>query len=421
MRRKIFDVSLWVNDPPENSCCSHGMPCASLVLPATPYKLLDALEKIRLGPGDAPHWHIGNYCFASTVIAMSEEQGSIYELNALAQKLSVLDERQTIAYQGLVELDHAKNHRSAPLSLLIDMACGTDSCRVMCEVRNDFELGKYCVKNGLIPNLKELPAELLGVLNYEEIGQQQRKAEGGIFLRKDSITTIGYAVQNSGLADAHKDLDLTLRQPDYTILLEVSGSWSESKRSRKVMPLKLPASQEALDDFLAGLGDADWKETAWEGLDCRVPVLTDRIWNYASEASYCGEAIAFINQMAEKLVYMSPAELQVCKALMEVCKSDIADAGLLIDMLDEFHLTSQADTPDELAEETLSAALSEEQAALLIPHVKLQEYGEDILWQRGGAMTAYGLLERKDGNPVLDQQAAINQWPKTRLSMGGMA
>jgi len=37
------------------------MPCASLVLPATPYKLLDALEKIRLGPGDAPHWHIGNY------------------------------------------------------------------------------------------------------------------------------------------------------------------------------------------------------------------------------------------------------------------------------------------------------------------------------------------------------------------------
>jgi len=61
MRRKIFDVSLWVNDPPENSCCSHGMPCASLVLPATPYKLLDALEKIRLGPGDAPHWHIGNY------------------------------------------------------------------------------------------------------------------------------------------------------------------------------------------------------------------------------------------------------------------------------------------------------------------------------------------------------------------------
>ena len=176
-----------------------------------------------------------------------------------------------------------------------------------------------------------------------------------------------------------------------------------------------------MDDFLAGLGDTDWKETAWEGLDCRVPALTDCIWNYASEASYCGEAIAFINQMAEKLAYMSPAELPVCKALMEVCKGGMTDAGALIDMLDEFHLTSQADTPVELAEETLSAALSEEQAALLLPHVKLQEYGEDILWQRGGAMTAYGLLERKDGNPVLDQHAAINQWPKTCLSMGGMA
>lgn len=51
----IFDVNLWWNDPPEHSIFPEGEPCASLALPAGPYELLDALEKVGLEPGDEPH------------------------------------------------------------------------------------------------------------------------------------------------------------------------------------------------------------------------------------------------------------------------------------------------------------------------------------------------------------------------------
>lgn len=107
--KNIFDVNLRRNNPPEHSIVPEGEPYASLALPAELYALWDALEKVGLDPGDEPHWHISSYHLVNLVI--SEEQGSIYELNALARKLSDLDGRQVLAYRGLMELDVARNRR----------------------------------------------------------------------------------------------------------------------------------------------------------------------------------------------------------------------------------------------------------------------------------------------------------------------
>lgn len=391
--KKIFDVNLWWNDPPEGSIFPEGEPCASLALPAEPYELLDALEKIRLEPGDAPHWHISAYHLVNT--AISEEQGSIYELNALARKLSELDERQVLTYRGLVELDLSRNHRPAPLSLLIDMAYNTGCCHTLPEVRNDRQLGRYCVENGLVPHLEGAAAELLGMLDYEEIGRRQRQSEGGVFVKKDLTEVIGYVAQDGELADAHSGLDLALHQPDYAILLDVAGPGGGT------MPLKLPAGPEVLDGLLAGLGAADWSEPVWDGRDCRIPQLTDKIFDYGSEEGFGGAAIAFLNQLAEQLADMDPEELAACKAHLETygCYG-IADAGPLLDTLGEYRLSSRAGSPVELAEETLSGLLPEDQTELLVPHLNLYEYGQALIRQRNGVLTSYGLLERKGRPPV---------------------
>lgn len=404
--KKIFDVNLWKNDPPEHSIFPEGEPYASLALPAEPYELLDALEKARLGPGDAPHWRISTYYLVNIVI--SEEQGSIYELNALAGQLSELDDRQVLAYQGLMKLDAGRNCRPAPLSLLIDMACGTGCCRALPGVRNDYELGRYCVEGGLLPDLEGLPAELLEMLHYEKIGRKQRQAEGGVFVTKNFTMPLGYVAQDGGFADAHAGMDLAPRQPGYAILLDVAGGRSGHDGRRKTIPLELPASRETLDGLLAGLGVSDWKETVWEGRDCRVPLLTDRIFDYGSDAGFGGAAMAFLNQLAGKLADMGPEELAVCKAYLEAygCYG-IADAGPLLDTLDGYRLASRAGTPVELAEESLSAALSEEQAALLAPYLDIYEYGQALIRHRGGVLTSYGLLERKDAPPVQAQDAAV--------------
>lgn len=396
----IFDVNLWWNDPPEHSIFPEGEPCASLALPAEPYELLDALEKVGLEPGVEPHWHISAYHLVN--LAISEKQGSIYELDALARKLSDLDERQVLAYRGLVDLDIARNRRPAPLSLLIDMAYGTGCYRVLPEARDDRQLGRYCVENGLVPGLEGLPPELLRVLDYEGIGRKRRQAEGGVFVTEDFTRPLGYVAQDGALADAHGGLDLAPRQPDYAILLDVSGPGG------RTMQLELPSGPEALAGRLAGLGVSDWSETMWDGRDCRVPCLTGKIYDYGFEKGFSGAAMAFLNRLAGKLADMGPEDLAACKALLEACGCDgIADAAPLLDMLDGYRLASRAGTPAELAEETLCAILPEEQAALLVPYLDLEGYGQALARHRGGALTSYGLLERKDGPPVRDQDAAV--------------
>ena len=46
--RKVFEVELSSQD---------GF-CAELTLPATPYALLDAVEKLELADGEAPQWEL---------------------------------------------------------------------------------------------------------------------------------------------------------------------------------------------------------------------------------------------------------------------------------------------------------------------------------------------------------------------------
>ena len=50
---RIFSVQLWTGEAPENR--------PLLGLPATPYELLDTLEKVRVKPEAPVHWEIVDY------------------------------------------------------------------------------------------------------------------------------------------------------------------------------------------------------------------------------------------------------------------------------------------------------------------------------------------------------------------------
>jgi len=68
---------------------------AFLNLPATPWELLDVKEKLRLKDGETPRATVEeSYRFDSLERVLDGEH-NLYELNALARKLSGLDEHQT--------------------------------------------------------------------------------------------------------------------------------------------------------------------------------------------------------------------------------------------------------------------------------------------------------------------------------------
>lgn len=298
---KVFDIYLARQDQPDSGAC------AELSLPAAPYEMQDAFDKLRLAESEIPYWEVTEYRQFEELSSVLNDTCGLYDLNVLAQKLSELDERQSTAFAGLLELER-KKEPSIPISRLIDLACGGSCCHVVDEALNDSQLGRFCTENSFLPELDNLPDAVFDLLDFERIGREHRLREGGVFVERSADHPGGYVEQHDELAEVYKTLDLTPKEPDYAILLKVSKGFFNDPGydSGKTVQLKLPALSETLDAALETVEAWDWREAGWSCLDCRVPALAELI----SEA---GEGIDFLNHLARALADMEPKDLTAYK------------------------------------------------------------------------------------------------------------
>ena len=91
MRKPIFYAYATRNGP-------EGSTKVFLTLPATPYEMIDALDELRLNVGDKVNVRIDEYYSFLSVAPLLDAQNDLLELNALAQKLSELDDEQAAAF-----------------------------------------------------------------------------------------------------------------------------------------------------------------------------------------------------------------------------------------------------------------------------------------------------------------------------------
>lgn len=396
--RKVFDVYLAKADQPDSGAC------AELSLPAAPYQMQDAFDKLRLAEGESLYWEITEYRRFEELSSILNDTCELQDLNALAQKLSELDEQQCTAFAGLLAIEQRKN-QPIPISRLIDIAHSTDCCHVVDTALNDSQLGLFCAENGFLPELEGLPDTVFSLLDFERIGREYRLREGGAFVERSTDHPGGYVEQRNALAEVYKTLDLTPKTPNYAILLEVSKGFFNDPGydSDKTAQLKLPASPEELSSALEAVGAWDWRETGWSCLDCRVPALTEMI-------SDAGEGIDFLNCLSQRLADMEPKALTAYKALLDAVKChDLQNAALLADTLDRYIFSPQYSSPAEVAKGELSAILCEVEAEIIMPYVNLYQYGQALIQKYGGTLTAYGLIERVDGQPVLNMEKRPQQ------------
>lgn len=380
---------------------------ASLDLPATPYEMLDALDKLRLPEGGSVKFRVDEYYRFGSLVPFLSEPHDLNELNALAQKLSELDDGQAVAFEGLLMIQCRTKKAPIELSDLIDLAYSTSCCHVVGEALNDSQLGRFCAESGFVPGAENLPDDLFELLDFERIGREHRQREGGVLMERTADHPGGYVEQHSELAEVYKRLDLTTKQPDYTILLEVSKGFFNDPEydSDKVVQLKLPAAPEALDAALTALDVWDWREVGWCGLDCKVPALTEMLSD--------DDDIHSINCLAQTLADMQPKVLNTYKALLSAtdCKT-LPQAEGLMDTMDQYIFSPQYSSPIEVAKGELSLILSEPDRELVVSHMNLYQYGQALVEKCGGVLTEYGLIERKDSQPV--------QAVKEQLQWGGM-
>ena len=300
---KVFDVEL----SSENGS-------TELALPAAPYAMLDALEKLRLADGEAPRWEILRINTANGITPyLDHESGSLFELNALCQQLTLLDEGQLAIVEGLAAMGYEKGSRPIPMPQLIDMAYSTDRCHLVEEATDDYTLGRFCAENSFAPEADDLSDEAFELLDFAKIGREFRQNEGGVF------THGGYVQKHDELRQVCDTLNLVPQKPDYAILVE-TASGCEVKLP---VPLGEPLGDEPV-----------------LCVDCAAPALTG-----------LSGSIATLDMLAHRLTYLTvDGEMPKYKALLEATGcDDIRWALALADGLDQYTFSPNLLEPEDAA------------------------------------------------------------------------
>ncbi len=364
---KIFSAYAVREDDQDDS------PEVFLNLPATVYEIMDALDVLRLDGESRVNFMVDDFNRFSSLAQFLGEPNDLYALNALAQKLSELDDRQAVAFEGLLEIEsQILKETLHGLPDLIDIAYSTDCCHVVEEALNDAQLGRFRADNGFISLLEAVPDSIYELIDFEQLGRKARVEEGGVFVELTEDHPGGYVERHSELVRAYKDLALTLRQPDYAILLEVA-------LGQRTAELPLPSSLSKMDEALHTVGADRWSEVSLRCLDCKAPHLIG--------AEDHAESIVQINRLAQKLADLEPKVLPAYKALLDAadCKS-VQQAEQLMDTLDEYIFSPQFISPIDVAKGELSLVMAEQDAAFITPHLNLYQYGQSLIQRCGGML-----------------------------------
>ena len=372
MDKTIFSIYL---GNPDND---NGTP---LDLPAKPWAMRDALEKLRLREGQEPYWQVedlGRYDF----LAIHLDKCDLYQFNALAEQLSTFNEADAIAFEGLVQMESDK----LTIQRMLDLAYSTDCCHVVPEVRDDAALGRFYVENDFLPELEKVPDSVLALLDYTKIGRTMREGEGGVF------TPHGYVMQEAVLRQAPPNLGRPPRKPPYMIHFLCASD-------ARAVQLYLPAKQAELNAILDCLEVDGWQEVRLEDRDAAMPEM----WTFTDMAY---DSMEQVNRFARCLEELDiNGELVKFKAVAQQLQlSRLEEAIALTNHLDEYSFEPEIHSPRELARDELGVIAGEKEGKLLLPHLDLDAYGRDVMQRDNGVLGDYGYLARLDGQPIQTPQ-----------------
>ena len=386
MAKKVFAVYLAKEDVPNSEAY------ATLELPASPWGLWDAMEKVRLKDGEALYMEIDDYyAFEYLAPHLEELDISLNELNDLAARLATLDEVQGIAFEGLFSMEVQKkvntNGGIITMQDMRDLAVSAKTdCYHVVDAADDAALGRFYAENDFIPELEGVPYAVFKMLDFAGIGRMMRCSENGVFV--GSL----YVLQDGELTAASPVQKTLPGKPGY--LFRLTLGLHPDIGGNRTTELDLPASEEALAAAQEQLGTLNWENTVVLNYDGILP-------NAAFFANLPMELEEF-NTFTKAARDIPRFEVPKLKALLEQFEvQDIETAMGLTEHLADYILTPEISSPQEAALDQLCFIMDREEAVRLIPYVNLYAYGCDLIREDNAVLSPYGLLHRADYQPML--------------------
>ena len=388
MAKKVFAVYLAKEVVPNSEAY------ATLELPASPWELWDAMEKVRLKDGEALYMEIDDYyAFEYLAPHLEELDISLNELNDLAARLATLDEVQGIAFEGLFSMEVQKkvntNGGIITMQDMRDLAVSAKTdCYHVVDAADDAALGRFYAENDFIPELDGVSDEVFEMLDFAGIGRMMRCSENGVFV--DSL----YVLRDGELTTVPPCPKELPEKPEY--LFRLTLGLHPDIGDERTVTLELPASEKELEDAQERLGTLQWENTVVLDYDGIIP-------NAAIFADLPMEIEAF-NEFAKavKDIPVRQVQLPKLKALLEQFEvQDIETALFLTEHLADYVLTPDLSSPQETAIDHLRFMTDDHSAELLLSHVNLYAYGCDLIKEDNAVLSPYGLLHRADYQPML--------------------
>ena len=388
MDKNIFGVYLAKEGVPDNE--AH----AKLDLPASPWALWDAMDKVRLQDGETLYLEIDKYYrFDALAPHLVNMDIVLNELNDLAGQLARLDTTQGIAYRGLLEMAVQEKVQSnggiITMQELRDLAVSAKTdCYHVVDAADDAALGLFYAENDFIPELDGVSDAVFKMLDFAGIGRMMRCSENGVFV--GSL----YVLQDGELTTAPPVQKTLPEKPGYLFRLTL-GLHPDYGDDRTVT-LNLPASEKELEEAQGRLGTLQWENTVVLDYDGIIP--------YAAEFADLPMEMEAFNEFAKAVKNIPARQVQLpkLKALLEQFEvQDIGTAILLAERMDEYILTPEISSPQETAIEQLHFMTDDHSVELLISHVNLYAYGCDLIKEDNAVLSPYGLLQRADYQSML--------------------
>lgn len=388
MAKKVFAMYLAKEGNPNSDAY------AKLDLPASPWELWDALDKVRLQTDDILYMEIEDYyAFEHLAPHLDGLEISLNELNDLAELLSALDEVQEVAFDGFLrmEVQNKVNTNGGVITLqdLRDLAVSAKTdCYHVVDAADDAALGRFYAENDFIPELDSVSNEVFEMLDFAGIGRMMRCSENGVFV--NSL----YVLRDGELTTAPPVQKPLPEKPGYLFRLTL-GLHPDIGDARTVT-LDLPATEAELLDAQEQLG-----VEGWEGV---TVIDYDGIIPYAAEFTDLPMELKEFNSLAAAVQDMPSPEKQLpkLKALLEQFEvQDIETAMGLTEHLDDYVLTPEISSPQETAIDQLHFMTDDHSVELLLSYVNLYAYGCDLIREDNAVLSPYGLLHRADYQPML--------------------
>lgn len=354
---------------------------AELQLPATDYQVLDIIEKLGIIEEVKPSVSIHQYgdYFEGLADVLEHDDLDLFELNALAHRLSQFEIEDMIAFHSLVLTRSEQREDSISVRELLNFAHSTDCCEVHMGIESFEELGHFYVENDLIPELKGVPDRSLPFLDYKAIGKKFSAEECGI------LVPGGYVTQSSELKEVAKNMTFAPPVPNYTILMQL-------EREGMSVKLPLPSQSVGIDSALRAVNSFGWSDPLLQVtcLDCAAPSLIPILGGRDGPDT--------LNQLAWLIDQMGPKQLNKFKATLDAVEDwSLPGAMKVAQQLEDYQFRPNITNPELMAMDFLSSSVGESSMDTLLKFVNLYGFGQALIREQKCAVTDYGLISRKDG------------------------